>query len=275
MPNRILRDGINSSPRINALSPGAEILYRRLMSVADDYGRFYAAPGTIRGACWPTSPNKVKESQISRWMIELQSGDRPLLKIYTVKGCLFLEIDGFDQRRRSKSKYPEPLSIMTADCGQPADNPPQIADNPPQNDSTSRSRISESETKAKAKAYNAPSGAAVNGPIPVNPIFDHWNLQQRGQVAPPKHRSITSKIQRAISARSKAGFTESELKQAITRYFELCLEGTAPGYNHWSLDDLLSTGEGKWVELMIDPNYQGIKKERVHDKGRPRYIPKQ
>ena len=44
MPNRILRDGILMSPRVNVLSSEAELFYRRLMSVVDDYGRFSAHP---------------------------------------------------------------------------------------------------------------------------------------------------------------------------------------------------------------------------------------
>ena len=51
MPNRILREGILSSERVDALSEGAEILYRRLMSVVDDYGRYFAHPTLIRSAC--------------------------------------------------------------------------------------------------------------------------------------------------------------------------------------------------------------------------------
>ena len=42
MPNRILRDTILRSERVARLSPTAELFYRRLMSVADDYGRYYA-----------------------------------------------------------------------------------------------------------------------------------------------------------------------------------------------------------------------------------------
>ena len=115
MPNRILRDGINSSPRINALSQGAEVLYRRLLSVADDYGRFYSAPATIRGACWPTAPDRVNEAQVSAWLIELEQGKRPLIKTYTVEGCDYLEISDFGQPQRSKSKYPEHDSNLRAD----------------------------------------------------------------------------------------------------------------------------------------------------------------
>jgi hypothetical protein len=107
MPSRILREGINSSPRINQLSMGAELFYRRLMTVADDYGRYYAAPATLRGACWPISPDKVSDKQIIGWLDECSSGSEPLLKIYEVQGCRYLEVQNFGQQTRSKSKFPE------------------------------------------------------------------------------------------------------------------------------------------------------------------------
>lgn len=108
LPNRILRDGINSSARINALSPGAEILYRRLMSVVDDFGRFHASPVTVRGACWPTCPEKVNHSEVVEWLQECTSGPRPLIVLYSIEGCRYLQISDFKQQTRTKSKFPGP-----------------------------------------------------------------------------------------------------------------------------------------------------------------------
>ena len=111
MPSRILREGINSSARILALSPMAELFYRRLMTVVDDYGRFYAAPSTIRGACWPTCPNRATERQIAGWLEECCQGSRPLIEVYEVDGAQYLEMSGFDQKKRFKSKYPDRLAV--------------------------------------------------------------------------------------------------------------------------------------------------------------------
>jgi hypothetical protein len=43
MPSRLLREGILDSEAVNALSFAAEVFYRRLMSVVDDFGRPRAA----------------------------------------------------------------------------------------------------------------------------------------------------------------------------------------------------------------------------------------
>ena len=58
MPNRILREGILTSERIERLDWAEEVFYRRVMSVVDDYGRYYARPALLRriwlalhGAC--------------------------------------------------------------------------------------------------------------------------------------------------------------------------------------------------------------------------------
>src|SRR5690606_33624040 len=62
MPNRILREGILTSPRIAKLGWPEEVFYRRLMSVVDDFGRYYADPGLLRAACYPRQLNKVSDS---------------------------------------------------------------------------------------------------------------------------------------------------------------------------------------------------------------------
>ena len=38
MPSRVIRDGILESESVNALSWEAELFFRRLMSVVDDFG---------------------------------------------------------------------------------------------------------------------------------------------------------------------------------------------------------------------------------------------
>lgn len=121
MPSRILREGIIHSDLIDALSPGAELLYRRLMSVVDDYGRFYASPATVRGACWPKHPEKVTEQQVGEWLAECagSDGNGPLLRIYVSGTSKYLEIIKFEQGTRSKSKFPAP-------CEQEASNPESV-----------------------------------------------------------------------------------------------------------------------------------------------------
>lgn len=115
MPSRILREGILTSDRVNALTPSAEVFYRRLMSVVDDYGRFDGRPGLLRVSCFPLRVDTVREADISRWIAECVKAG--LIALYAVDGKRYLEIQDFKQQVRAKSKYPPPDDgQMLGDC---------------------------------------------------------------------------------------------------------------------------------------------------------------
>ena len=104
MPTRILREGIITSEPVNRLTPQAEIFYRRLMSVADDYGRFHAHPTLIRAACYPLQLERVTEENVKTFISECIQEE--LLSIY--HGGKYLQIWRFKQQRRRQSKFPQP-----------------------------------------------------------------------------------------------------------------------------------------------------------------------
>ncbi len=106
MPSRILREGILSSESVTSTSKLAELFYRCLMSVVDDYGRYYGHPSILRTNCFPMRLDDVKDGEISGWLDECVKAE--LLTTYTVKGCKYLEINNFNQRTRSDSKFPAP-----------------------------------------------------------------------------------------------------------------------------------------------------------------------
>jgi len=105
MPNRILREGILTSEVVNKLRPEAELFYRRLMSIVDDYGRYFAHPALLRAACYPLRLDMTSEKQISGWLNEIS--EVGLVCIYGNESTKYLEIKGFRQRRRYDSKYPD------------------------------------------------------------------------------------------------------------------------------------------------------------------------
>lgn len=106
MPNRILRDGILDSKAVNSLSEQAELFYRRLMSVVDDYGRCEADADLLRVYCFPRRLESWPEERVSAALIETMSGPYPLVTVYEVLGKKFLQINNFGQRARSSSKFP-------------------------------------------------------------------------------------------------------------------------------------------------------------------------
>jgi hypothetical protein len=92
------------------------------MSVVDDYGRFYASPNAIRGACWPISLRAPCEQSVSNLLAECQQGPNPLIQVYVVNGLSYLQLTDFRQQTRSKSKFPEPVGRLISDCEQPVSN---------------------------------------------------------------------------------------------------------------------------------------------------------
>jgi len=106
VPNRILRDGILTSERVDALSLAAEVFYRRLMSAVDDQGRYYAHPSLLRAALYPLRLNCVSDADIEAWLSEC--GSATLVCTYQAGGKRYLELLDFRQRVRSPSKFPEP-----------------------------------------------------------------------------------------------------------------------------------------------------------------------
>lgn len=122
MPTRMIRDGILTSERVNALSPHAELFYRRLMSVVDDYGRFSANLTLLRASCYPLKLDSVKEDSIKKHLAEAEGAG--LIVLYTVAGKAYLEMQDFNQRIQSKSKFPEPPEIVD----EPLSNPDEKQD---------------------------------------------------------------------------------------------------------------------------------------------------
>lgn len=109
MPDRIVRANILTSDAVNQLSWAAEVFYRRLMSVADDYGRYEGRSSILRASLYPLKLNQVSEADIVKWRTECS--ETGLVSLYEVDGKEYVMILKFNQRlRAAKSKYPAPLS---------------------------------------------------------------------------------------------------------------------------------------------------------------------
>lgn len=107
MPNRVIRDKILDSDKINALSFPGEVFYRRLMSVVDDFGRFDGRHQVIRSRAYPLRLDSVSEKDIEKWIREcVESG---LVEYYWVDGKAYIEMLRFDHApsfRKRKCDYP-------------------------------------------------------------------------------------------------------------------------------------------------------------------------
>jgi hypothetical protein len=109
MPNRILKDSICTSEEVEVLTEKEEILFYRLIVQCDDHGIFDARPAIIRAKCFPLKVGKIKESDISKWLVGLVKAK--LIDIYEVDGKQYLVMLSWrkhQQVRATHSKYPTP-----------------------------------------------------------------------------------------------------------------------------------------------------------------------
>jgi hypothetical protein len=110
MPNRILREGILTSPNVAKLGWAEEVFYRRLMSVVDDFGRYFGDHGMLRAACYPRQLNKVSDSDVGKWLHGVAVAG--LVRVYPAQdGENYIELAKFGQQvRAKKSKFPDPIA---------------------------------------------------------------------------------------------------------------------------------------------------------------------
>jgi len=118
VPARVVRGELNSSESLSRVSLGAELLFVKLLLIADDYGRADGRLRTIRTSCFPMR-DQVGEEQIEQWLDELAvadpQGTSPVLR-YEVEGRPYLALTGWEKhrgggRRGSKSRYPDHPSL--------------------------------------------------------------------------------------------------------------------------------------------------------------------
>ncbi len=111
-----------TSPRMAKLGWAEEVFYRRILSVVDDFGRYYADPGMLRAACYPRQLSKVTDPDIGKWLQVIAAAG--LVRVYpALDGESYLEVLNFGQQMRAKhSKYPDPVSTCVADAQQPLAN---------------------------------------------------------------------------------------------------------------------------------------------------------
>jgi hypothetical protein len=113
--SRLLRGEIITSDIIDKLNYPAEVFYRRLLSVVEDFGRFDGRESVIKAKCYPLRLNRVRESDITRWMAECHEAGAIVL--YTDNGKPYLVVPKVQAPRALGSKLPEPPAAI--DCWRP------------------------------------------------------------------------------------------------------------------------------------------------------------
>lgn len=114
-----------TSEAVNSLTWQAEVFYRRLMSVADDHGRYYGLSKLIRSACYPLLIDKVSDADIGKWLTECVTA--ALVSVYEASDSKrYVQIQRFGQRIQSKSKFPEPSTAAEKREGEETNGDPPL-----------------------------------------------------------------------------------------------------------------------------------------------------
>lgn len=210
MPNRVLREGILTSERVNSLKWDEEVFYRRLMSVVDDFGRYTAHPKLLRAALYALCLDRVSDADVGKWM--LATAEAGLVSVYTARdGKAYLELADFRQQvRAAKSRYPGPPNAEHVQGSREADALQahgRCAADAQQMRSESET---ESETEAEACGTRAHAQGAVTEAVCREWTADRYAEDLRG-LRPEYGRVDAGAILQALS-------TETDREQRARAY---------------------------------------------------------
>jgi hypothetical protein len=96
MPNRIIKESICSSEDINALSWFEEVLFYRLITACDDYGRMDARPAILRARLFPL--RDVTNKQIDAALSKLVTVG--MVRVYKYDRQLLLQLENWGKHQR-------------------------------------------------------------------------------------------------------------------------------------------------------------------------------
>ena len=154
MPNRLIKESVCTSDKINALSDFLFRVWAYLITYVDDYGRGDARPAIIKGRCFPLRES-ITATDIENGLKELS--DRGCIQLYEVNGEKFFCFPNWNEHqtiRNKKSKYPDPpapdsgLKAVESNCKQLNTNASKCARNPIQSNTES-----ESESLSESKGF--------------------------------------------------------------------------------------------------------------------------
>lgn len=135
MPNRLIKESIHSSDKVNAMTDFQFRLWINLITYVDDYGRGDARSAIIKGSCFPLR-ERITNKDIENALAGLAGIG--CVSLYEVDGMPYLYFPNWEKHqsvRNKRSKYPDPndLQAVESKCNQVQANAPVIQSNPKPN----------------------------------------------------------------------------------------------------------------------------------------------
>ena len=154
MPNRLIKDSIRFSEKVNSLSDFQFRLWVSLITYVDDYGRGDARPAVIKGTCFPLR-DRITNKDIDAALNALAGAG--CVGLYEVDGKPYLYFPNWQSHqniRNKKSRFPAPENATCNQLHTIASNCEQMHANVSVIQSESESE-SESNPKARVSALDA------------------------------------------------------------------------------------------------------------------------
>lgn len=137
MPNRIIKESIRTSKKVNSLTDFQFRLWINLITYVDDYGRGSADPELLKGFLFPRRKG-ITETQIQDALSNL--ANTGMITLYEADGESYLYFPNWGDHQRiqtKKSKFPSPpSSTVTHGDSPPESNPIQYESNTNTNTNT-------------------------------------------------------------------------------------------------------------------------------------------
>ncbi|HLP07923.1 MAG TPA: hypothetical protein VK178_07135 [Opitutaceae bacterium] len=179
--DRMVRGGVVSSQRLAGLSWFQQIVFRDLLHVADDAGRFEANPTLLRAALFGANLHKVSERDVQGALVACHQAG--LVKLYTVEGRGYGEVLRFGQEglRTRRVMYPgpepQPEDALPGFAAPPA-SPPEVIHNPPPSPDFSRP-VRKERRKETSPQPPAAAGGDVAKAIEARKAGRQYRSQER------------------------------------------------------------------------------------------------
>ena len=173
MPNRMLKESIRTSKKVNMVSDFDFRVWAYLITYVDDFGRGSADPELLKGLVFPRRKG-ITESQITKALANLASIG--MVVLYEADGEPFFYFPNWDkhqQIRAKKSRFPEPEII----CNQLISDDSKCPRNPREEESESNTN----EKRAGARE-NPPTLEEIekycrerNSPVDPKKFFEYFD----------------------------------------------------------------------------------------------------
>lgn len=158
MPTRYVWEKACRSDDLAAVSAEAERLFWRLMTQADDFGRFDARPAIVRAGCFPLMLESVSATDVAGCLNEL--GAVGLVAFYGEGFGLFPSWERHQRRRAGRSKFPDPSG---RDLSSAVDSSRALVDKSRASDDSSTSPSLDSRALATTRGHSTTDTPDVRG----------------------------------------------------------------------------------------------------------------